>query len=61
MPMLSDKDKAYVRKTLGGMKDEVRLTLFSRDGGECKYCGEIEGLLATSPPPTRGSRSRCSR
>ncbi len=44
--MLSEKDKAYVKKTLGGMKDEVRLVLFSRDGGECKYCGEAEGLLA---------------
>ena len=43
--MLSEKDKAYVRKTLDGMKDEVRLTLFSRDGGDCKYCGEVEGLL----------------
>lgn len=43
--MLSEKDKAYVKKTLGGMKDEVRLVLFSRDGGECKYCGEAEGLL----------------
>ena len=43
--MLNEKDKAYVRKTLGGMKDEVRLVLFSRDGGECKYCGETEGLL----------------
>ena len=43
--MLGEKDKAYVKKTLGGMKDEVRLTLFSRDGGECKYCGETEGLL----------------
>ncbi len=46
VPMLSEKDKAYVRKTLDGMKDEVRLTLFSRDGGECKYCGETEGLLS---------------
>ena len=44
--MLSEKDKSYVRKTLGGMKDEVRLVLFSRDGGDCKYCGETEGLLA---------------
>jgi hypothetical protein len=44
--MLSEKDKAYVRKTLDGMKDEVRLTLFSRDGGDCKYCGEAEGLLS---------------
>jgi hypothetical protein len=44
--MLSEKDKAYVRTTLGGMKDEVRLVLFSRDGGSCKYCGEAEGLLA---------------
>jgi hypothetical protein len=51
--MLSDKDKSYVKKTLGGMKDEVRLVLFSRDGGECKYCGETEGLLtdiATADP-----------
>ena len=44
--MLQQKDKEYVRKTLDGMKDEVRLVLFSRDGGECKYCGETEGLLA---------------
>ena len=44
--MLSEKDKTYVKKTLGGMKDEVRLVLFSRDGGACKYCGETEGLLA---------------
>ena len=44
--MLSEKDKAYVKKTLVGMKDEVRLVLFSRDGGDCKYCGETEGLLA---------------
>jgi len=44
--MLSEKDKIYVRKTLDGMKDEVRLTLFSRDGGDCKYCGEAEGLLS---------------
>jgi len=44
--MLSEKDKAYVKKTLDGMKDEVRLVLFSRDGGECKYCGETEGLLS---------------
>lgn len=44
--MLSDKDKSYVKKTLAGMKDEVRLVLFSRDGGECKYCGEAEGLLS---------------
>ena len=43
--MLSEKDKAYVKKTLAGMKDEVRLVLFSRDGGECKYCAETEGLL----------------
>jgi hypothetical protein len=44
--MLSEKDKVYVHKTLDGMKDEVRLTLFSRDGGDCKYCGEAEGLLS---------------
>jgi len=44
--MLSEKDKVYVRKALDGMKDEVRLTLFSRDGGDCKYCAEIEGMLA---------------
>ena len=43
--MLSEKDKSYVKRALGGMKDEVRLVLFSRDGGECKYCGETEGLL----------------
>lgn len=43
--MLSEKDKSYVGRTLAGMKDEVRLVLFSRDGGECKYCGETEGLL----------------
>jgi alkyl hydroperoxide reductase subunit AhpF len=46
VPMLSEKDKSYVRKTLDGLKGEVRLTLFSRDGGECKYCGEVEGLLS---------------
>jgi hypothetical protein len=46
VPMLQQKDKEYVRKTLAGMKDEVRLVLFSRDGGACKYCGEAEGLLA---------------
>jgi len=28
------------------MKDEVRLVLFSRDGGDCKYCGEVEGLIS---------------
>ncbi len=43
--MLSEKDKSYVKRTIGGMKDEVRLVLFSRDGGECRYCGETEGLL----------------
>lgn len=45
VPMLQPKDKEFVRKTLAGMKDEVRLVLFARDGGECKYCGETEGLL----------------
>ena len=44
--MLSEKDKVFVKKTLDGMKDEVRLVLFARDGGECRYCGETEGLLA---------------
>jgi len=44
--MLSDKDKAYVRKTLAGMQDGVRLVLFSRDGGDCTYCADAEGLLA---------------
>jgi hypothetical protein len=44
--MLKEGDKQYVRKTLGGMKDDVRVVLFSRDGGECKYCNETEGLLA---------------
>jgi hypothetical protein len=44
--MLSEKDKSFVRKTLAGMKDEVRLVLFSRDGGPCKYCDETEGLLS---------------
>ncbi len=44
--MLGEKDKAYVRKTLDGMKGEVRVVLFSRDGGACKYCGEAEGLLS---------------
>jgi hypothetical protein len=43
--MLSDKDKKYVASTLAGMKSDVRLVLFSRDGGECKYCDEAEGLL----------------
>lgn len=46
VPMLKDNDKRYVEKTLGGMKDEVLLVLFSRDGGDCKYCAEAEGLLA---------------
>lgn len=46
VPMLQQKDKEYVRTTLDGIKDEVRLVLFSRDGGECKYCAEAEGLLA---------------
>ena len=44
--MLSDKDKKYVASTLAGMKSDVRLVLFSRDGGECKYCDDAEGLLA---------------
>jgi alkyl hydroperoxide reductase subunit AhpF len=44
--MLKESDKQYVRTTLGGMKDDVRVVLFSRDGGECKYCDETEGLLA---------------
>lgn len=44
--MLSDKDRKYVASTLAGMKADVRLVLFSRDGGECKYCDETEGLLA---------------
>ncbi|HWR98287.1 MAG TPA: hypothetical protein VN317_07660 [Candidatus Methanoperedens sp.] len=44
--LLSEKDKKYVASTLAGMKSDVRLVLFSRDGGECKYCGETEGLLA---------------
>jgi len=44
--MLTEADKRYVRTTLDGMKDEVRVVLFSRDGGECRYCGEAEGLLA---------------
>jgi hypothetical protein len=44
--MLKEGDKKYVRTTLGGMKDDVRVVLFSRDGGECKYCNETEGLLA---------------
>ena len=43
--MLKENDKQYVAKTLGGMKGEVRLVLFSRDGGECQYCDEAEGLL----------------
>ena len=44
--MLKEGDKQFVRTTLGGMKDDVRVVLFSRDGGECKYCDEAEGLLA---------------
>jgi hypothetical protein len=44
--MLKPKDKEFVRKTLDGMRDDVRLVLFSRDGGECKYCGEVESLIA---------------
>ena len=43
--MLNEKDKSFVRRTLGGMKDDVRLVLFSRDGGDCRYCGEVEGML----------------
>jgi hypothetical protein len=43
--MLSDKDKKYVASTLAGMNADVKLVLFSRDGGECRYCGEAEGLL----------------
>ncbi len=30
--MLSEKDKKYVAETLAGMKSDVRLVLFSRDG-----------------------------
>lgn len=44
--MLAEKDKKYVASTLADMKSDVRLVLFSRDGGECKYCSEAEGLLA---------------
>jgi alkyl hydroperoxide reductase subunit AhpF len=44
--MLAEKDKKYVASTLADMKSDVRLVLFSRDGGECKYCDEAEGLLA---------------
>jgi len=44
--MLSEKDRKYVASTLSGMRSDVRLVLFSRDGGECKYCDEAEGLLA---------------
>jgi len=44
--MLAEKDKKYVATTLTGMKSDVRVVLFSRDGGECKYCDEAEGLLA---------------
>ena len=43
--MLKESDRKYVRTTLDGLKDEVRVVLFSRDGGECKYCDEAEGLL----------------
>jgi ABC-type glycerol-3-phosphate transport system substrate-binding protein len=45
-PMLGEKDKQYVRETLAGMKDGVRLVLFSRDGGDCVYCADAESLLA---------------
>ena len=44
--MLAEKDRKYVASTLADMKSDVRLVLFSRDGGECKYCDEAEGLLA---------------
>ena len=44
--MLAEKDKKYVASTLAGMKSDVRLVLFSRDGWECKYCDEAEGMLA---------------
>ncbi|HEY5998077.1 MAG TPA: hypothetical protein VI078_02080 [bacterium] len=43
--MLSEKDKKYVASTLAGMKSEVKVVVFSRDGGECKYCDEVEGLV----------------
>jgi alkyl hydroperoxide reductase subunit AhpF len=43
--MLSEKDKAYVAKTLDGVTSDVRVVLFSRDGGDCRYCGEAEGLV----------------
>jgi hypothetical protein len=46
VPMLNEKDKKYVSSMLDGMKSDVRLVLFSRDGGECRYCDETEGLLA---------------
>jgi len=44
--MLGEKDKEYVRTTLAGMKGEVRVALFSRDGGDCVYCDDAESLLA---------------
>lgn len=44
--ILRDKDTEYVRKTLAAMRGEVRVALFSRDGGECRYCDDAEGLLA---------------
>lgn len=45
--MLKEKDKQYVAKTLAGMKNEVRLVLFSSGGsGDCKYCAETEGILS---------------
>lgn len=43
--MLSENDKSYVRRTLGGMREPVRVVLFSRDGGDCRYCDQAEGLL----------------
>ncbi len=42
---LADKDKEYVRTTLAGMSGEVRLELFSQDGGECEFCPDAETLL----------------
>jgi alkyl hydroperoxide reductase subunit AhpF len=44
--MLKPKDKEYVAKTLAGIKDDVRVVLFSRDGGDCEYCAEAEGMLS---------------
>jgi len=43
--LLTSQDRAYAAQTLGGLREDVRVVLFSRDGGDCKYCADAEGLL----------------